>query len=152
MSVPFLLNLFGKDIWNKRETVTGKQCLLFKSEQDDLQELQYLSALCKVRNSSQKYSKMGLVWGCSGLVWFSRHFTEDFSLPVCHSDQSKVVKIYISFPLQPILNIYKKSIIISASQKVYKQLFAFIIGKECYDFICTISWSCTNTTTKKKTI
>jgi hypothetical protein len=52
------------------------------------------------------------------LVWFSRHFTEDFSLPVFHSDQSKVVKIYISFPLQPILNIYKKSIIISASQKV----------------------------------
>jgi hypothetical protein len=82
---------------------------------------------------------MGLVWGCSGLVWFSRHFTEDFSLPVCHSDQSKVVKIYISFPLQPILNIYKKSIIISASQKVLKQLFAFIIDKESYDFLCTIS-------------
>jgi hypothetical protein len=73
---------------------------------------------------------MGLVWGCSGLVWFSRHFTEDFSLPVCHSDQSKVVKIYISFPLQPVLNIYKKGIIISASQKVLKQLFAFIIYKE----------------------
>ena len=86
-----------------------------------LAELQYLSTLCKVRNASQKYSKTRCqVWfgGCSGLVWFSRHFTEDFSLPVCHSDQSKVVKIYISFPLQPILNIYKKSIIISASQKV----------------------------------
>ncbi len=48
--------------------MTGQQCLLFKSEQDDLQELQYLSALCKVRNSSQKYSKMGLVWGV--LDWF----------------------------------------------------------------------------------
>ncbi len=120
----------------------GKQCLLFNSEQDDLQELQYWSALCKVRNAFQniaRHHKMGLVWGCSGLVWFSRHFTEDFSSPVCHSDQSKVVKIYISFPLQPILNIYKKSIIISASQKVSKQLFAFIIGKESYDFICTIS-------------
>jgi hypothetical protein len=90
--------------------------------------------------NTARHHKMGLVWGCSGLVWFSRHFTEDFSLPVCHSDQSKVVKIYISFPLQPILNIYKKSIIISASQKVLKQLFAFIIGKESYDFICTISW------------
>jgi hypothetical protein len=58
--------------------MTGQQCLLFKSEQDDLQELQYLSALCKVRNASQKYSKtpqdgfgLGVFW--IGLVFPSLH-------------------------------------------------------------------------------